>query len=87
MGRKTTRRFRTWIKINPESLLQKYFNVIPAKAGIQVFQGLLNLGCHRGDGFVEFCERLLILTDFGFFSVSKIRWRVSRGDSLARKEA
>ena len=49
------------------SLLQKHFNVIPAKpapevnspgAGIQVFQGLLNLGCHRGDGFVEFCKRL-----------------------------
>ena len=43
------------------SLLQKYFNVIPAKAGIQVFQGLLNLGCHRGDGFVEFCKRLFLL--------------------------
>ena len=44
--------------LNLSSLLQKFFNVIPAKAGIQVFQGFLNLGCHRGDGFVEFCKRL-----------------------------
>jgi hypothetical protein len=38
--------------------LQKSFNVIPAKAGIQVFQGHLDRGRHRGDGFVEFCKRL-----------------------------
>jgi hypothetical protein len=49
------------------TLLQKSFNVIPAKpapevsstgAGIQVFQGQLDCGCHQGDGFVEFCKRL-----------------------------
>ena len=38
--------------------MQKSFNVIPAKAGIQVFQDLLDPGCHRSDGFVEFCKRL-----------------------------
>ncbi len=38
--------------------MQKSFNVIPAKAGIQVFQDLLDPGCHRGGGFVEFCKRL-----------------------------
>jgi len=51
------------------TLLQKSFNVIPAKpapevsstgAGIQVFQGHLDRGYHRGDGFVEFCKRLRI---------------------------
>jgi hypothetical protein len=49
--------------------LQKSFNVIPAGpvpevsspgAGIQVFQGPLDRGCHRSDGFVEFCKRLRI---------------------------
>ena len=40
--------------------MQKSFNVIPAKAGIQVFQDLLDPGCHRGGGFVEFCKRLRI---------------------------
>ncbi len=40
--------------------MQKSFNVIPAKAGIQVFQGPLDRGCHRSDGFVEFCKRLRI---------------------------
>jgi len=44
--------------------LQKFFNVIPAKAGIQVFQGLLDPGCHRGDGFVEFRKRLQGFRDF-----------------------
>jgi hypothetical protein len=53
------------------SLLQKSFNVIPAKpapevsspgAGIQVFQGLPDPGYHRGDGFVEFCKRLSCLS-------------------------
>jgi hypothetical protein len=43
------------------SLLQKSFNVIPGKAGIQVFQGLMDPGCHRGGGFVEFCKRLKYL--------------------------
>ncbi len=43
------------------SLLQKSFNVIPAKAGIQVFQGPLDRGCHRSDGFVEFCKRLYVI--------------------------
>jgi len=40
------------------SLLQKSFSVIPAKAGIQVFQGLLDPGFRRGNGFVEFCKSL-----------------------------
>ncbi len=40
--------------------MQKSFNVIPAKAGIQVFQDLLDPGCHRGGGFVEFCKMLRI---------------------------
>jgi hypothetical protein len=49
--------------------LQKSFNVIPAGpvpevsspgAGIQVFQGPLDRGCHRSDDFVEFCKRLRI---------------------------
>ncbi len=49
--------------------MQKSFNVIPAGpvlevsspgAGIQVFQGLLDRGCHGSDGFVEFCKRLRI---------------------------
>jgi hypothetical protein len=48
------------------SLLQKSFNLIPAKpgpevsdpgAGIMVFQGLPNSGCRRDEGFVEFCKR------------------------------
>ncbi len=38
--------------------MQKSLNVIPAKAGAQVFQGLLDPGCHRGDGLVEFRKRL-----------------------------
>jgi len=40
--------------------LQKSFNVIPAQAGIQVFLGPLDRGCHQGGGFVEFCKRLRI---------------------------
>ncbi len=49
--------------------MQKSFNVIPAGpvpevsslgAGIQVFQGPLDRGCHRSEGFVEFCKRLKI---------------------------
>ncbi len=43
------------------TLLQKSFNVIPAQAGIQVFQSPLDRGCHRSDGFVEFCKRLSCL--------------------------
>ncbi len=55
-----------------QTLLQKSFNVIPAKpapevgspgAGIQVFQGHLHRGCHRDDGFVEFCKRLTIMAN------------------------
>jgi len=38
-----------WLK----SLLQETFNVIPAKAGIQVFQSFLDPGFRRGDGFFE----------------------------------
>jgi hypothetical protein len=30
--------------------LQKFFTVIPAKAGIQVLQGFLDPGFRRGDG-------------------------------------
>jgi hypothetical protein len=47
--------------------LQKSLFVIPAKAGIQDFQGLPDLGAHfglrsevrRAEGFLEFCRRLL----------------------------
>jgi hypothetical protein len=42
-----------------ESLLVKSFNAIPAKAGIQVIQGLLDPGLRRGDGFIEFCKSLM----------------------------
>jgi hypothetical protein len=38
------------------SLLQKSLFVIPAEAGIQVFQGFLDPGFRRGDGFAEFCK-------------------------------
>jgi len=41
------------------SFLKKSFSVIPAKAGIQFFQGLLDPGFRRGDGFIEFCKSLL----------------------------
>jgi len=42
------------------------FNVIPAKAGIQIFRGFLDPGWSlprtairgRGDGSIEFCKRL-----------------------------
>jgi hypothetical protein len=40
------------------SLLQKSLNVIPAKAGIQVFRGFLDPGFRRGDGSIGFCRRL-----------------------------
>jgi hypothetical protein len=33
---------------------EKHFSVIPAKAGIQVFQGLLDPGFRRGDGLEDF---------------------------------
>ncbi len=60
--------------------MQKSFNIIPAGpvpevsspgAGIQVFQGPLDRGCHRSDGFVEFCKRLRInrITGNGCFLV------------------
>ncbi len=38
--------------------MQKSFNVIPAEAGIQVFQGFLDPGLRRGDVFSEYCKRL-----------------------------
>jgi hypothetical protein len=67
--------------------LQKSFNVIPAGpvpevsspgAGIQVFQGPLARGCHRSDGFVDFCKRLRIdridrITGNGCFLVFRSR--------------
>jgi hypothetical protein len=40
------------------SLLQKSIYVIPAKAGIQAFQALLEPGFRRGDGIGEFCKSL-----------------------------
>jgi len=43
------------------SLLQKSFNVIPAHAGIQVFQGFLAPGFRGGYYFIEFCKRLIYL--------------------------
>jgi hypothetical protein len=43
-----------------KSLLHKSFDVIPAKAGIQVCQGSLDPGFRRGDGSVEFCKSLSI---------------------------
>jgi hypothetical protein len=33
---------------------KKHFSAIPAKAGIQVFQGLLHPGFRRGDGLENF---------------------------------
>ena len=36
---------------------ESLFSVIPLKAGVQVFQGLLDPGFLRGDGFTEFCKR------------------------------
>jgi hypothetical protein len=41
------------------SLLQKSLDVIPAKTGIQAFQGFLDPDFRRDDGFVEFRKRLL----------------------------
>jgi hypothetical protein len=61
------------------SLLQKSFNVIPAKpapevsstgAGIQVFQDLPDPGCHRGGGFVEFCKRLSVSPHSSLFTMA-----------------
>ena len=40
------------------SLLQKSFSVIPAKAGIQLIQIVLDPCFRRGDGFSEFCKNL-----------------------------
>jgi len=42
------------------SLLQKSLAVIPAKAGIQSFQDVLDPGFRRGAGFVEFCKSLVL---------------------------
>ena len=43
--------FQECIKVDELVRRQKgHFSVIPAKAGIQVFQGLLDLGFRRGDG-------------------------------------
>jgi len=44
--------------MNKGSLLQKSLAVIPAKAGIQSFQDVLDPGFRRGAGFVEFCKSL-----------------------------
>jgi hypothetical protein len=35
-------------------MAQRPLNVIPAKAGIQIFQGLLDPGVRRGDGVSKF---------------------------------
>jgi len=43
------------------SLRQKSLGVIPAEAGIPVFQQLLDPGFCRGDGFGEFRKSLLCL--------------------------
>jgi hypothetical protein len=40
------------------SQLQNAFYVMPAKAGIQSFQQILDPGFHRGDGINEFCNWL-----------------------------
>ena len=45
-----------FLKRNLLSLLQKSLFVIPAEAGNQVFQGFLDPGLRRGDGFIEFCK-------------------------------
>jgi len=42
-------------------LLQKSLTVIPAKAGIQSFQEVLDPDFRRDDGLVEFCKRLIRL--------------------------
>ena len=52
---------RTRITFIRLSLLQKSCIVIPAKAGIQCFQYVLDLGFRRGDGFREFCKSLRLL--------------------------
>jgi hypothetical protein len=39
--------------------LQKSLGVIPAEAGIQMFQGFLDPGFRRDDGFLEFCKSLV----------------------------
>jgi hypothetical protein len=60
---------------NDRGLLQKPLRVIPAKAGIEAFQGFLDCGRSlprttirgRGDGFFEFSKSLDgNLLEFGF---------------------
>jgi hypothetical protein len=43
------------------SQLQKSFYVIPAKAGIQSFQRILDPGFRRGDGICWFCNWFIFL--------------------------
>jgi hypothetical protein len=45
----------------PLSLLQKSIYVIPAKAGIQVFQPLLDPGFRRGDAIGEFYKTSVVM--------------------------